>query len=220
MTNQYDKLFKIVLVSNHKGNDCLNIMLRFVDNSFDDSEEESLISQEFKKKKVKVNDDVTVMTQIWDLSWSIKDNVELTAQSYFKVAHGVVMVYSMHNRESFEEIRKLNDSMDRLTKQKSTRVLVGYYIDENDERVVETNEGKELADELGLYFMECSASLNENITELFEYLAKEIYANLGDISDNDEDTWSDTDTDSNHDDDDDSEKNSSEHKKETCCILF
>ncbi len=57
--------------------------------------------------------------------------------------------------------------------------MVGNKCDKPD-RVVTEEEGKKLADDFSMSFFETSAKTNQNVTEVFNYLTKEILkANAG-----------------------------------------
>jgi Ras-related protein Rab-8A len=50
--------------------------------------------------------------------------------------------------------------------------LIGNKTDEKDKRVVTEEQGRALADELGMQFMETSAKANEGVTEAFYALTR------------------------------------------------
>jgi GTPase SAR1 family protein len=53
-------------------------------------------------------------------------------------------------------------------------VLVGNKVDLDEKRVVSTDEGKELADKLGISFYETSAKTGKNVDKVFEESLNEI----------------------------------------------
>ncbi len=53
-------------------------------------------------------------------------------------------------------------------------MLIGTKTDLEDERQVSYREGKQLAEELGINFLETSAKLSENVEEAFVGLAKQL----------------------------------------------
>ena len=57
------------------------------------------------------------------------------------------------------------------------KVLIGNKSDWTDKRAVTEEEGRELAEELGIRFIETSAKINEGVEEAFFTLAR--YVNLG-----------------------------------------
>ena len=52
------------------------------------------------------------------------------------------------------------------------KILIGNKSDWNDKRVVTEQQGRELAQELGIQFMETSAKVNEGVEEAFFTLAR------------------------------------------------
>ena len=59
--------------------------------------------------------------------------------------------------------------------------LVGNKVDKEEERKVSTAEGKKLADELGLPFIETSAKSGENIENLFSDMIEDLDKEFGNI---------------------------------------
>ena len=60
------------------------------------------------------------------------------------------------------------------------KFLVGNKCDLEDDRVVSKEEGRKLADSLGISFLETSAKEKINIDEVFQNLSKQIYECLPD----------------------------------------
>lgn len=57
-------------------------------------------------------------------------------------------------------------------------ILVGNKSDMNDRRVISTEQGQQLAEELGIPFLEASAKNNDNVEESFFSLARRVKANM------------------------------------------
>ena len=57
------------------------------------------------------------------------------------------------------------------------KVLVGNKCDKPD-RVISEEEGKKLANEYNMSFFETSAKTNKNVTEVFEFLTREILESI------------------------------------------
>jgi Ras-related protein Rab-8A len=58
------------------------------------------------------------------------------------------------------------------------KILVGNKSDWTDKRAITEEEGRELAEELGIKFIETSAKINEGVEEAFFTLARDIKARL------------------------------------------
>uniref|UniRef100_K3WLJ4 Uncharacterized protein n=1 Tax=Globisporangium ultimum (strain ATCC 200006 / CBS 805.95 / DAOM BR144) TaxID=431595 RepID=K3WLJ4_GLOUD len=83
--------------------------------------------------------------------------------------HGYVLVYSIGSRTSFDKLKLINEKLLNMLGSKPPRVLVG----------ISQEEGQLLARQWECPFVECSAKDNENITEVFTYLIKEIERDSG-----------------------------------------
>lgn len=57
-------------------------------------------------------------------------------------------------------------------------ILVGNKSDMSDRRVISTEQGQQLADELGIPFIEASAKTNDNVEESFFSLARRVKENM------------------------------------------
>lgn len=70
------------------------------------------------------------------------------------------------------------------------KILIGNKCDWEDKRVISTEQGQALADELGISFLEVSAKSNINIDKAFYSLAADIKKRLVDNSKNEQSTGS------------------------------
>ena len=108
--------------------------------------------------------------QIWDTAG--QDRFKTITQTYYKGAMGVIMTYSITNRESFKNISNWMKQLKQHSREDICKVLVGNKCDMS--RVVSTEEGQKLAEEYGMQFFETSAKSGINIQEAFMALGKEI----------------------------------------------
>ena len=84
---------------------------------------------------------------------------------------GLIVVYSISDRMSFEEVTSLIDQILRVKNQQVEEVailIVGNKKDLEEKRQVKTREGAELAKKYGVNFIETSAKTGENIEEVFK----------------------------------------------------
>jgi GTPase KRas protein len=112
-------------------------------------------------------DNVIVHLRIEDTNGS--DGHFLLSESHYRNANGFLLVYSIIDRSSFEQV---NQHMERIQKVKDTNqfpmILVGNKLDLNDDRVVSYEEGKNFARDCNIpLFMECSAKTGENVEQIF-----------------------------------------------------
>ena len=108
--------------------------------------------------------------KIWDTAG--QERFKTLTQSFYKKADGVVMAYDVTDRKSFENIRGWIDSINKHATVGIPKILVGNKIDLEDDRIVSTSAGEEMAAgcQGGLAYFETSAKLNQGITECFEHI--------------------------------------------------
>ena len=94
--------------------------------------------------------------------------------SYLREANGVLLVFDVTDRWSFERgiLRKMLRCIDRDEKR---IILVGSKVDAEDEREVTREQAEEFAANLGVLYFETSALTGQNIQKVFEEIAKVIY---------------------------------------------
>ena len=94
---------------------------------------------------------------------------------YMRQSQGFILVYSIDDRSSFEEIETIYQDIIR-TKDKTSFscIICGNKSDLEDRRVVTVAEGEDLAEKLHCHFIETSALSNSNIDELFTILCKDL----------------------------------------------
>lgn len=91
--------------------------------------------------------------------------------SYFKGAHGILLVYDVTDRETFENTRHWMQQISQHADSNVEVLLVGNKCDKDD-RVVSEQEGAELAAHFGVPFVETSAKNNTNVEECYGALAR------------------------------------------------
>ncbi len=125
------------------------------------------------KKECKFKElNTSVKFMIWDLAG--QNQFQRLWPDYLTDSRAGIITFDLTNKESFENVRKWYDIIDKVTEPNIILILVGNKVDLEDERQVSTEEGLSLAKELGVYYMETSAKTNENVGELFEWIALQI----------------------------------------------
>jgi small GTP-binding protein len=91
--------------------------------------------------------------------------------NYYRNADGVLLVYDVTDKATFENALGWMKSIDEFAKENIIRYLVGNKIDLD--REVSTKEGQAMADEYNFLFFETSAFSGHNVSDLFENIASE-----------------------------------------------
>ena len=110
--------------------------------------------------------------QIWDTAG--QERFKTITASYYKGAHGIILVYDITDRQSFKDIETWLAEVDKFGNENVVKLLVGNKSDLEASRQVKTEEGKNLADSLGIKFLETSAKDAINVEKAFTTLSNEI----------------------------------------------
>lgn len=114
----------------------------------------------------------SIRFMIWDLAG--QSQFERLWPDYLTDSRAGIIVFDITNRESFEHVKKWYGIITRVALPHIVLILVGNKVDLNTSRDVSAEEGIELAKELGIYYMETSAKTNENVDDVFEWIALQI----------------------------------------------
>ncbi|KAK2826174.1 hypothetical protein Q5P01_020388 [Channa striata] len=162
MAKQYDILCRLLMLGDSGvGKTCM--LRRFTESEFDPSHI-STIGVDFKMKTIEI-DGIKVRVQIWDTAG--QERYQTITKQYYRRAQGIVFVYDITNKPSFQHIAKWASDVDEYAPDKVQRILVGNKSDEELERQVTKDQGNKLAETFGMEFFETSASTSSNISESF-----------------------------------------------------
>ncbi|PWZ38033.1 GTP-binding protein YPTM1 [Zea mays] len=162
MSNEFDYLFKLLLIGDSSvGKSCF--LLRFADDSYVDSYI-STIGVDFKIRTVEV-EGKTVKLQIWDTAG--QERFRTITSSYYRGAHGIIIVYDITDMESFNNVKQWLDEIDRYANDSVRKLLVGNKCDLAENRAVDTSVAQAYAEEVGIPFLETSAKESINVEEAF-----------------------------------------------------
>ncbi|KAD1105215.1 hypothetical protein E3N88_07804 [Mikania micrantha] len=157
-----DYLFKLLLIGDSGvGKSCL--LLRFADDSYLDSYI-STIGVDFKIRTVE-QDGKTIKLQIWDTAG--QERFRTITSSYYRGAHGIIVVYDVTDQESFNNVKQWLSEIDRYASENVNKILVGNKCDLVASKVVSTETAKAFADEIGIPFLETSAKDATNVEQAF-----------------------------------------------------
>ncbi|RKF56037.1 GTP-binding protein ypt2 [Golovinomyces cichoracearum] len=183
-TRNYDFLIKLLLIGDSGvGKSCC--LLRFSEDSFTPSFI-TTIGIDFKIRTIEL-DGKRVKLQIWDTAGQERFRTITTA--YYRGAMGILLVYDVTDERSFnstkpasKNIRTWFTNVEQHATEGVNKILIGNKCDWEDRRVISTERGQQLADELGVPFLEVSAKTNINIEKAFCSLAADIKKRIVDSS--------------------------------------
>eukprot|EP00743_Colponemidia_sp_Colp-15_P000747 GILK01000826.1.p1 GENE.GILK01000826.1~~GILK01000826.1.p1 ORF type:complete len:205 (+),score=29.79 GILK01000826.1:166-780(+) len=169
MKRDYDYLFKLVLIGDSGvGKSCL--LLRFADDAFTESYI-STIGVDFRFRTIPI-EKKTIKLQIWDTAG--QERFRTITSAYYRGADGIIMVYDVTNKESFDHVEEWLSEVNRYASENTSKLLVGNKCDMATEKAVDTDTAKRFADNLGIPFLETSAKNATNVDLAFLTMAKEL----------------------------------------------
>jgi small GTP-binding protein len=180
--DSYDLLYKIIIV----GDTCVgksNILSRYIKDVFRE-DSKSTVGVELGNKLLKVKGTNTKL-QIWDTAG--QERYRSITSSYYKGSHGCFIVYDISNEQSFENVEKWFEQVQKEGSKDVSIILVGNKCDLENERQVPKEKGEEKAKQLNIPFFETSALSNINIGDIFTVIAENIFDRTGGVKNEDDD---------------------------------
>ncbi|KAL0477215.1 Ras-related protein Rab [Acrasis kona] len=169
MNPEYDYLFKLLLIGDSGvGKSCL--LLRFADDTYTESYI-STIGVDFKIRTIDL-DGKTIKLQIWDTAG--QERFRTITSSYYRGAHGIIVVYDVTDQESFANVKQWLSEIDRYATDNVNKLLVGNKSDLTSKKVVDRSSAEEFANSLQIPFIETSAKNATNVEQAFMTMAGEI----------------------------------------------
>jgi len=168
----YDYLFKLLIIGD-AGVGKSSILLRFTDDSFDDYIQ-STIGVDFKVKHLDVMDKRVKIT-IWDTAG--QERFRTLTSSYYRGAQGVIMVYDVTRRDSFDNLQHWLKEVKLYSPNNGegvVKLLVGNKIDLLERRVVSRETAENWARSQGMLFLEASAKTKMGIRQCFMEVVQKI----------------------------------------------
>jgi len=161
--------YKICIVgSGGVGKSALTI--QFIQHNFMDDYDPTI--EDSYRKQIKIDNEVFLL-DILDTAG--QEEYFAMRDHYMRSGEGFILVYSLTDRNSFEETTRFREQILRV-KEKNyiPLVLCGNKCDLINNRVISTKEGEEKAKSFNAVFFETSAYLRINVDEIFYSIVKEI----------------------------------------------
>lgn len=168
----FDYQIKLLTIGNSGvGKTCL--LLRYANDTFSPTFI-TTIGIDFKIKTIDINGK-KVKLQIWDTAG--QERFRTITQSYFRGAQGILLVYDVMDRNSFNNVRTWMESIDQHADKSVNRILIGNKCDMPD-RVVSRAEAEGLAKDYGIAYFETSAKKGIGVEEAFRAIAEQVVERL------------------------------------------
>ena len=164
---EYDYIFKVLLVGNSDVGKS-SLILRYVDQIWNDVFVPT-IGVDFKVKSLEI-ENKSIKLQIWDTAG--QERFRNVISSYFKGAHGILLIFDITSRDSFKELENWLAEVEKNASTQILKILIGNKCDLEEEREISKDEGEAFAMRNGMQYIETSAKINTNVNEAFEALSK------------------------------------------------
>uniref|UniRef100_H2YHB0 Uncharacterized protein n=1 Tax=Ciona savignyi TaxID=51511 RepID=H2YHB0_CIOSA len=170
-------LFKVVLC----GDVCVgksSFMFRACNKSFK-KHIRTTLGVDFQTKNVRINPSKTIAVQLWDTAG--QERFRSMTSSYFRRAHGVILIYDVTNPESFLNVKEWMETITSTSDAGTPVMICGNKIDLRTKsygrlnEVVYSKEGAQLAANYGSLFMETSAASGLNVDAALLTLARHLH---------------------------------------------
>ena len=149
-----------------------SFILKYTDNVFS-LDYLTTLGVDYKHKKIKLKNGKDVRLKIFDTAG--QERFKSVSASFIKKADGVILIYDIGEKDSFEAVDNWIKSIREIGKDKLPIILVGNKCDlSDDKRKVSLKEGQDKASEFNIPFYETSCKEGINIKEVFEKLVDDI----------------------------------------------
>ncbi|KAG7450106.1 ras-domain-containing protein [Guyanagaster necrorhizus] len=153
-----------------------SLLLRFSDETWlPEDEASATIGVDFRVHRLTLRNGKQVKLSIWDTAG--QERFRTITASYYRGAQGVVLVYDVSSRESFEALPRWVGEMETYlgtVTEGPVRVVVGNKVDKEFSREVSTAEGRVFAERIGSLFVEASAKTSIGVNEAFTEVVERI----------------------------------------------
>ena len=129
-----------------------------------------------KLRSIKKN---VIKVKIWDTAG--QERFRTITKSFYQQSQGIILVFDVTNKTSFDKIESWINSLKEKTQLNAVKILVANKIDDNDNRVITTEEGKDLAKLYNMDYYETSAKTRHNVNEMFDKVILNTYYALENI---------------------------------------
>ncbi len=163
----FDYLFKIVLVGDAEVGKT-SLTTRFAYGTFTD-QYISTLGVDFVVKTLALNGHV-IKLQVWDTAG--QERYAGIRPIYYRGAKGAVLVFDLTRKQSFLNVEKWVEQVQRYASEGIPMVLVGNKLDLVDSYEVTSSDIEDMTTEKGLVYYETSAKENQGVNETFRKITE------------------------------------------------
>lgn len=171
---EYDYLYKIILIGDSSVGKS-SLLTRYARPELSIDNMSTTIGVEFATKTIKILDK-NIKLQIWDTAG--QERYRAITSAYYRGAAGAIIVYDVNKMETFKNIRRWIAELKDYANNDIIITLIGNKSDLTNDREVSLEEGKKLAKDYQVSFLETSAKEYINIEQCFFSVAQEIYKRI------------------------------------------
>ena len=166
----FDFRFKIMVLGESKTGKA-NLIKRYTQNKFEGIYL-TTVGVDFHDKVIQI-EDKKIRLQIWDTAG--QERFRNVSKNYFHSSDGFLLVYDITSLYSFKSLNYWLEQIRLNAPENIKCVLVGNNSDLEKYREVKYEDAEEFAKKNNIKFYEVSSRNGDNVNEVFDYLAHEIY---------------------------------------------
>ncbi|KAG8451231.1 hypothetical protein GDO86_003463 [Hymenochirus boettgeri] len=171
MACAWDFQFRILLLGD-SGVGKTSILHWYIEGQVADTTAET-VGVDFCCKEEEPEPGVKVRLQFWDTAG--QERYRAVTRSYYRNAAGVILLFDLTNRQSFDNINEWHKEVTERTQGKPlTFLLLGAKNDLTEQRKVSREEAQRTADNLGAPYLETSARTGSNVSAALSLVCREL----------------------------------------------
>ncbi|THH33206.1 hypothetical protein EUX98_g1014 [Antrodiella citrinella] len=149
-----------------------SLLLRFSDEQWlPEDESSATIGVDFRVHKMDIKGK-KVKLSIWDTAG--QERFRTITSSYYRGAQGVILVYDVSNRETFDALPRWFSELETYVSDAVVRIVVGNKVDKEFSRQVTFTEGQQFATRMNCLFVEASAKTAVGVRDAFQEVVSKI----------------------------------------------
>ncbi len=174
MEEEYDYYLKLIVLGVQSVGKTA-IVQRFCYDCFEEDTLKTTLGFDFLTKVLQ-HKGKRVQLQIWDTAG--QERFRSVTKMYYQDVNGVILVYDLTSRSTLNSLQFWFDDLELNGTKAEKRMLVGNKLDLEKAREVPQIDGKKLATEQNMDWVECSAKTGEGVADLFHLLIDKMLADF------------------------------------------